>query len=221
MNREATSDRVGLGEKPKNPKIRSENRSRVIECGEYSLFSSGITAVLTLSTIALDSRTGLPKVCKILFYFSMKYYPEVGIFHSPGSLCDSSGLVHNLQLPLLHGIIARVCGCPLLYQGNQTFYSTFTFLKAILQEMSSVTKRNILSRSIKSFCRPLPPGLWQVGSGEVFSIPLEDDVRYNREQEEPEVKIHEKIRDSKLRRKLSDKNQTGFTFSARYVKCLK
>merc|ERR1719201_1180000 len=34
LNREATSDRVGLG----------------------------ITAVLTLSTIALDSRTGLPKV---------------------------------------------------------------------------------------------------------------------------------------------------------------
>ena len=58
----------------------------------------------------------------------------------------------------------------------------------------------------------------QVGSGEVFSIPLENDFDGSKDQEEPEVKIHEKIY---KRRKWSDKKQTGFTFSARYVKCLR
>ena len=50
LNREATSDRVGLG----------KNILTVI----MNLYNCllGITAVLTLSTIALDSRTGLPKV---------------------------------------------------------------------------------------------------------------------------------------------------------------
>ena len=49
LNREATSDRVGLGESPLTTHFLSSP-------------SQGITAVLTLSTIALDSRTGLPKV---------------------------------------------------------------------------------------------------------------------------------------------------------------
>ena len=51
LNREATSDRVGLG------KIVLSILSILL----YFLVI-GITAVLTLSTIALDSRTGLPKV---------------------------------------------------------------------------------------------------------------------------------------------------------------
>ena len=84
LNREATSDRVGLG----------------------------VTAVLTLSTIALDSRTGLPKVFQenssVMFVSLLS-----------GSLRDCPGLVYHLQFPLLYGLAAGVRGCSLLHQGRQ------------------------------------------------------------------------------------------------------
>ena len=51
LNREATSDRVGLG--------KSTSKSIFNFCKS---FIRGITTVLTLSTIALESRTDLPKV---------------------------------------------------------------------------------------------------------------------------------------------------------------
>ena len=53
LNREATSDRVGLGEK-----LSFWLLTLALLISPFP----GITAVLTLSTIALDSRTGLPKV---------------------------------------------------------------------------------------------------------------------------------------------------------------
>ena len=64
LNREATSDRVGLG----------ESRAYVGLGGPNSGMLAGITAVLTLSTIALDSRTDLPKA-RVTKY-------------NPVSLCD-------------------------------------------------------------------------------------------------------------------------------------
>jgi len=91
LNREATSDRVGLG----------------------------ITAVLTLSTIALDSRTGLPKVH---YATALDWFIICSFLYCMASLLEFAG-VHY-----------------------------FT----------------------------------KVGSGEVFSIPLEEDLYSNKDQDEPE-----------------------------------
>jgi len=53
LNREATSDRVGLG-------MSNLYHQMYLICHLFQ--KKGITTVLTLSTIALESRTDLPKV---------------------------------------------------------------------------------------------------------------------------------------------------------------
>ena len=66
---------------------------------------AGITAVLTLSTISLQSRTELPKVLKGgCFLCTFKNYFNIACqYFAAGAICDGPRLVHHLQFLLLHG----------------------------------------------------------------------------------------------------------------------
>ena len=105
MTREATSDRVTLG----------------------------VTAVLTLSAISMDSRSDLPKVIKIKINCSL-YSRQLLLSgnNNPGSLRYCPGLVHNMQLPLLYGLNTRVCRGPLLHQGWGLVFFNYSHAKHVL-----------------------------------------------------------------------------------------
>ena len=73
INREATSDRVGLGQYIRSIQIINRSRNKMcfesddlsannLCCILYFVRITGVTSILTLSTISLDSRSDLPKV---------------------------------------------------------------------------------------------------------------------------------------------------------------
>ena len=97
----------------------------------------GVTAVLTLSAISLDSRSDLPKVeysrrktigekeeqrIRANLEYVVIIWVEIFLFGQhppqPGALCHRPGLVHHLLLPLLHGLHPRVRRGALLHQGG-------------------------------------------------------------------------------------------------------
>ena len=77
LNREATSDRVGLG------------RTGIFILTYILSIHEGITAVLTLSTIALDSRTGLPKVH---YATALDWFIICSFLYCMGSLLEFAGV---------------------------------------------------------------------------------------------------------------------------------
>ena len=103
LTREATSDRVTLG----------------------------VTAVLTLSAISMDSRSDLPKV-------SVFINDGVELQNTLGSLCYCHGLVHHMQLPLLHGLDTRVCRSSLLHQGRVRRLLQMLFLELSLSLLHQI-----------------------------------------------------------------------------------
>jgi len=102
IHREATSDRVGLGKFTKNHIVKQKihvltvRRQREIKINLFSAnkkllfcFDLGITTVLTLSTISLDSRKDLPKV---RYATALDWFLLMNFFYCIATLLEFAGV---------------------------------------------------------------------------------------------------------------------------------
>ena len=86
LNREATSDRVTLGKYY----IRNSETCSLIRC-------SGVTAVLTLSAISMDSRSDLPKVH---YATALDWFIICSCLYCMASILEFAGFINSLRLVL-------------------------------------------------------------------------------------------------------------------------
>ena len=105
LNREATSDRVGLGE------ISAiSDLAAALHCTQASRPCSPSPPSPSTAGRACPRCTTL--------YCTVLHCTGTVLYCTAGALRHRPGLVHRLQLPLLHGIAAGVRRGPLLHQGD-------------------------------------------------------------------------------------------------------
>ena len=107
LNREATSDRVGLGEI-----TAISDLAAALHCTQASRPSSPCPP---------SPSTAGPACPRCSIYCSVLYRTVLyctALYCTAGALRHRAGLVHRVQLPLLHGLAAGVRRGPLLHQGD-------------------------------------------------------------------------------------------------------